>query len=117
MARYALLLRGLESEGDTPSQMSEEMGELWAEFFADPAIAPSIVAAVPLEPTPSARTVRLREGQRLVTDGPFAETREQLGGVILLDVPDHAGAEAIAKQVPCLQHTSVEVRPLLQPPG
>ena len=114
---YALLLRGLESEGDTPSQMGDDMAALWAEFFADPEIAPSIRSVVPLEPTGAAQTVRLRQGKRLVTDGPFAETKEQLGGVILLEVEDHAGAEVIAKKVPCLEHASVEVRPLLQPQG
>ena len=113
--QYALLLRGRESEGDTPSEMDREMSELWAQFFADPEIGPSIVATVPLLPTDSAATVRVREGRRLVTDGPFAETKEQLGGVILVDVPDRARAELIAKRVPCLEHASVEVRPVLQP--
>lgn len=114
---YALLVRGLESEGDTPSRMDQELAEEWARFLADPDVAPSIAAVVPLEPTESAHTVRMREGRRSVTDGPFAETKEQLGGVILLQVEDHAEAEAIARRVPCLSHASVEVRPLIQPAG
>ncbi len=115
--RYALLLTGLESEGDTPSRLTEEMQGLWRAFFSNPNLQQHVVASVPLLPTDAARTVRVRDGRRLVTDGPFAETKEQLGGVILIEVEDRDTAVAIAKEVPCLGGASVEIRPLLDTGG
>jgi hypothetical protein len=66
----------------------------------------------PLHPSPSATSVRVRDGKRLVTDGPFAETREQLGGYMLIDVPDLDEAIAIAARVPLARTSTVEVRPV-----
>ena len=66
----------------------------------------------PLHPSSSATSVRVRDGRRLVTDGPFAETREQLGGYMLIDVPDLDEALAIAARVPLARTSTVEVRPV-----
>jgi hypothetical protein len=60
--------------------------------------------------------VRVRDGQRLVTDGPFAETREQLGGYFLVDVPDLDEAVAIAARIPAARFGTVEIRPVLEVP-
>jgi hypothetical protein len=66
----------------------------------------------PLHPSSSATSVRVRDGKRLVTDGPFAETREQLGGYMLIDVKDLDEAIAIAARIPLARTSTVEVRPV-----
>ncbi len=70
----------------------------------------------PLHPTSSATSVRVRDGNRLVTDGPFAETREQLGGYMLVDVKDLDEAIAIAARGPVARVGTVEVRPVREGP-
>ena len=75
------------------------------------------VAANPLHPTPMATSVRMRDGKRLVTDGPFAETREQLGGYFLIDVKNLDEAIAVAAQIPMARKGAVEVRPVIEIPG
>ena len=71
----------------------------------------------PLHPTATATTVRVREGKKMVTDGPFAETREQLGGYYLVDAPNLDEAIDIAGQIPASRYGSVEIRPLIEIPG
>lgn len=65
-----------------------------------------------LKPTTTATTVRVRDGKRLTTDGPFAETKEQLGGFYLIDAPDLDVAIAMAAKIPAARFGSVEVRPV-----
>ena len=66
----------------------------------------------PLHPSSAATSVRVRDGKRVVTDGPFAETREQLGGYMLIDVKDLDEAIGIAARVPLARTSTVEVRPV-----
>ena len=66
----------------------------------------------PLHPSSSATSVRVRDGKRVVTDGPFAETREQLGGYMIVDVKDLDEAIAIAARIPLARTSTVEVRPV-----
>jgi hypothetical protein len=75
------------------------------------------VASAPLHPTALATSVRVRKGRRLVTDGPFAETREQLGGYFLVDAKDRDDAIAIAERIPVARRGTVEVRPVIEIPG
>jgi len=75
------------------------------------------VAANPLHPTAMATSVRVRNGKRLVTDGPFAETREQLGGYFLIDAKNLDEAIAIAAKIPMARKGTVEVRPVIEIPG
>jgi hypothetical protein len=75
------------------------------------------LAAAPLHPTSTATSVRVREGKRLVTDGPFAETREQLGGYFLVDARDLDEAIAIAARIPMARRGTVEVRPVIEIAG
>ena len=114
--RYALLLHGHESEGETPSQLTDEMRLEWQRFFESAEVSEALVSSVPLFPTSESNTVRVRNGRRLVTDGPFAETKEQLGGVIVLELPSLEDAIEIAGRAPCLADGSVEVRPVFEPP-
>ena len=75
------------------------------------------LGASPLHPISTATSVRIRGGKRLVTDGPFAETHEQLGGYFLLDVRDLDEAIAIAARVPAAKKGTVEIRPILELSG
>lgn len=71
----------------------------------------------PLEPTHTATTVRVRNGKRLVTDGPFAETKEQLGGYFLIEAKDLDDAIEIASRIPAARNGSIEVRPVMEVPA
>jgi hypothetical protein len=73
--------------------------------------------ASPLHPIATATSVRLRDGQRLVTDGPFAETREQLGGFYLIDAQDLDEAIAIAERIPVAKVGTIEIRPVMEIAG
>jgi hypothetical protein len=75
------------------------------------------LASSPLYPTTTATSVRVREGKRLITDGPFAETREQLGGYYLIDAHDLDEALKIAERIPAAKHGTVEIRPVLEVSG
>jgi hypothetical protein len=75
------------------------------------------LGAAPLHPVAAATSVRIRNGKRLVTDGPFAETHEQLGGFFLIEASDLDEAIAIAARLPGARKGTVEVRPVLELPG
>jgi len=74
-------------------------------------------AAAPLYPTSTATSVRVRDGKRLVTDGPFAETREQFGGYFLVEAQDLDEALGIAARIPMARRGTVEVRPVIELAG
>ena len=75
------------------------------------------LAANPLHPTSMATSVRVRDGKRFVTDGPFAETREQLGGYFLIDAKDLDEAIGTAERIPMARKGTVEIRPVIEIPG
>jgi hypothetical protein len=75
------------------------------------------ISANPLHPTATATSVRVRDGKRLVTDGPFAETREQLGGYFLVDASDLDEALSIAERIPMAKKGTIEVRPVVELPN
>lgn len=75
------------------------------------------LGASPLHPVATATSVRVRDGKRLVTDGPFAETREQLGGYFLIEAQDLDDAIAIAGRIPAVHKGTVEIRPMLELTG
>jgi len=75
------------------------------------------VAAAPLHPTSTATSVRVRAGKRVVTDGPFAETREQLGGYFMIDAENLDEAITVAAQIPMAARGTVEIRPVVQLAG
>jgi hypothetical protein len=75
------------------------------------------LGANPLHPVATATSVRVRDGKRLVTDGPFAETREQLGGYFLIDAKDLDEAIGLAARIPGARKGTVEIRPVIEMPG
>jgi hypothetical protein len=75
------------------------------------------LGAGPLHPVATATSVRIRNGKRLVTDGPFAETHEQLGGYFLIEARDLDAAIGIAARIPAARKGTVEVRPVLELSG
>jgi hypothetical protein len=75
------------------------------------------LAANPLHPIAMATTVRVRDGKRFVTDGPFAETREQLGGYFLIDAKHLDEAIGIAARIPMARKGTIEIRPVIDIPG
>lgn len=75
------------------------------------------LSANPLQPVAMATSVRVREGKQIVTDGPFAETREQLGGYFLIDARDLNAAINVASIIPAARKGTVEIRPVIEIPG
>ena len=75
------------------------------------------LGASPLQPVATATSVRVRDGKRLVTDGPFAETREQLGGYFLIEAKDLNEAIGVAARIPGARKGTVEVRPVMELAG
>jgi hypothetical protein len=83
----------------------------------DLAASGKYLAANPLQPVSTATSIRMRDGKRLVTDGPFAETREHLGGYFLIDAQDLDEAIGIAARIPGARKGTVEIRPLIEIAG
>ena len=109
--KYLLLMYGAEdqwTDAERRGCMAESLG-----VCAELAARGEFLATSPLQPVATAATVRVRGGQALVTDGPFAETTEQLGGYFLLDLPDLDAAIAVAARLPPARKGAVEIRPLL----
>ncbi|MCC2668325.1 MAG: YCII-related protein [Armatimonadetes bacterium] len=113
--KYMLLVYGSEDAWTADSRQAcyEESTRL-AHRLKE---AGQYLAASPLHPVAAATSVRVREGKRLVTDGPFAETREQLGGYYLVEAKDLDEALAIAAQIPAARLGTVEVRPVVDIPN
>ncbi len=107
--QYMLLIYSAEADDDAqPPSVMEEFGTFTQGIIQSGAFK----AADRLKPVATATTVRVREGKTLTTDGPFAETREQLGGYYLVEAKDLDEAVAIAAKIPSARYGSVEVRPV-----
>ena len=116
--KYLCTIYGDESQWSdaTPEQMSEVMAAYGA-FGEEAGQAGVIIGGEGLEPTSSATTVRVRDGERVLSDGPFAETKEQLGGFYLLECNSLDEAIEWAAKIPGAQFGSVEVRPVMDYEG
>ena len=115
--RYMLLIYSPESYWQTISE--QERGKIYQEyldFTASIKRSGHWLAGDPLERTAEATTVRVRDGKPLSTDGPFAETREQLGGYYLVDAKDLNEAIQIASKIPSARTGGIEVRPVMEFP-
>lgn len=107
------LLYGDEAIGETPSRISEERSAQWGEFHKLAEESGKLVSWHALVPSDEAKTVRPDGNTLSSTDGPYAETKEQLGGVYILECTDEAEAISFAKKMPCAVHGVVEVRQVL----
>ena len=112
--RYVVLIYGDETwtDGLSPEEQGAHM-QRWGEYDQALREAGVAVAGQALDRTPTARTVRGRGGKPIVTDVPFAETREQLGGFIELDVDTIDEAVEWAQRCPVVAHGAAEVRPVV----
>jgi hypothetical protein len=113
MPKYAALIYRVEAEQpDQNSPASRQLYRAWGAFNQDVAKAGVLTSGTGLQPTATATSVRVRDGKTLVTDGPFAETREQLGGILLFDCKDLDEAILWASRVPDAQTGCIELRPV-----
>ena len=112
--KYLCLIYENEKQWETmpKDQADGVMGEYFS-FTDDIRKSGHYVAGEALQPTPSATTVRVRNGKISTTDGPFAETKEQLGGFYLIDARDLNDAIQVAARIPSARWGSVEVRPVV----
>ena len=111
--QYALLIYGEEPVEERPGEaMEAEIGEYFA--FGDHLRSRNaFVAGEALHPVATATTVRVRDGQTLTTDGPFAETKEVLGGFYLVEAADLDEAIGYAAMIPGARNGCIEVRPVV----
>jgi hypothetical protein len=113
--KYMLLIYADEQAWTEPEreQCYQESTELAHELKSKG----QFLATSPLQPVSTATSVRVRDGKRLVIDGPFAETREQLGGFFMVDAKDLDEALEIAARIPAARKGTVEIRPVVEIPG
>ncbi len=114
--KYLLLMYADESIG---SKLSKEelqaMGKTWAEFRKEISASGELISSSGVAPGSSATTIRVRNDKTMITDGPFAETHEQLGGYFLVDCKDLDEAIGWAEKIPTAKYGSIEIRPLWSP--
>jgi hypothetical protein len=106
-----LLIYG-DEDGNPGGDVERDVLRRYGAFTEEVREGGKLVTADRLQPTSAATTVRIRNGETLVTDGPFAETKEQLGGYYVLECDDLDEAIAYAQKIPAAEHGSIEVRPV-----
>jgi hypothetical protein len=112
--KYLLTIYNDESRYATMTpEQSAALMQAYGEFGTEAQAAGVLLGGEGLQPTATATTVRVRDGETLLTDGPFAETREQLGGYYLLDCADLDEANRWAAKIPDASRGAVEVRPVM----
>jgi hypothetical protein len=123
--KYAALLTNLEDDVRAWEQMSPEEAAAaraqeipkWEALFAELGESGKIGFGAELDSPTTAKTVRVRDGETIVTDGPYAETKEQIGGYYLIEAKDIDEAIGIAARIPGAKYGVVEVRPVPPMPG
>ena len=112
--QYLLMIYRNEAEqGKMDAAAGKKMSAEYGVFTQSIIQSGNFKAGDALQPTTTATTVRVRDGKTLTTDGPFAETREQLGGYYLVEANDLDAALAIAARIPGAKTGSIEVRPIM----
>jgi hypothetical protein len=120
--KYVALLTSLAEDVEAWERLSPEEAQAaraeeipkWEALFSELGPSGAVGYSAELEAPRTSKTVRVRHGETLVTDGPFAETKEQLGGVIELEADDLDAAIAIAARIPVAERASVELRPVIE---
>ena len=116
--KYALLIYGDQaawadfSDEEKAKLRAEEMPN-WISAMGELGQADPNMTGYELDEARGAKVVRVRDGERIVTDGPFAETKEVVGGLFLLDLPDLDEAIRLAAVVPTAKHGTLEIRPIV----
>lgn len=114
--KYLLLMYAGESIGSNYSQEELQAAKkTWAEFRQEMGASGALISSSGVAPGTSATTIRVRNDKTLITDGPFAETHEQLGGYFLVDCKDLDEAIRWAEKIPTAKYGSIEIRPLWSP--
>ncbi len=113
--KYMLLIYGTDQAWDEAGR--EECYAESIELARDLKAQGKFIATAPLHSSTTATSLRVRDGKRVITDGPFAETREYLGGYFLVDVKDLDEAMDIAARIPGGRVGTVEIRPVIELPG
>jgi hypothetical protein len=120
--KYAAILTNLAEDLEAWEKMSSEEAQAaraqevpkWEALFAELGPTGVLGFGAELDAPSTAKTVRVRDGETLVTDGPFAEAKEQIGGVVELETEDLDAAIAIAARIPVVFRASVELRPVIE---
>jgi hypothetical protein len=115
--RYLLLIYNEESDATVPDDIAAASHAAYGAFTADIKARGLFQAGEALTPTSTATTVRLVDGETVTTDGPFAETKEALGGFYLIEARDLDEAIATAAKIPGANNGSIEVRPIWELPA
>jgi hypothetical protein len=110
--RYLLLIYVTETTDRPPAEVMEAEMQAYGAFTEDIRARGLMQAGEALEPTTTATTVRVRDGRTVTTDGPYAETKEALGGFYLVNARDLDEAIELAARIPAAKHGSIEVRPI-----
>jgi hypothetical protein len=112
--KYMMLIYDNEQGwGEMSEAEQQQMLKEYGKFTEDLAASGRLVAGSQLAPSSTATSVRVRDGKRLLTDGPFAETREQLGGYYVVEAGNLDEAIGIAERIPSSRFGTIEVRPLV----
>jgi hypothetical protein len=111
--KYALLIYGMPDTAGEP-RAGEGVIDSWLDYTIALRESGALIAAEQLNRPDTATGVSLRDGKRLLTDGPFMETKEHLGGFYLVDVPDLDTALDWAAKMPAMRYGTVEVRPVME---
>jgi hypothetical protein len=115
--RYLVLIYSEEPTSPPPPERIAEIGKVYGAYTAMLRDRGAFVDGDELQPTATATTVRIRGGETLITDGPFAETKEALGGFYLIEAADLDEAIDLARQCPGAGWGSIEVRPIRDQSG
>ncbi len=114
--KYLLLMYADEGIASKYSQEEfQAAAKTWAQFVQEMSTSVVLISNNGLSPVANATTVRVRDGKTMITDGPFAETHEQLGGYFLVDCKNLDEALHWAEKIPTAKYGSIEIRPLWSP--
>lgn len=113
--KYILLMYAAEGAGPSTPEELQAVGPAFQNLLKEASAAGVLLGQNGVAPGSSATTLRIRDGKQLITDGPFAETHEQMGGYFLLDCKNLDDAIQWAAKIPTAQYGSIEIRPLWQP--
>ena len=116
--KYALLIYGDDSgwidlSAEEKAELRAEEMPRWLALFDELQKADPNLTGYELDARRTAKVVRVRDGERIVTDGPFTETKEVVGGLFVVDLPDLDEAIRLASMIPTAEHGSLEIRPII----